>query len=67
MYAKTPNKGRFQTSGNGRHKRSSFIHKAKWLLRKNPELPGIVSTLKSIPEQTPWRKESEKVAQSKRN
>jgi hypothetical protein len=48
-----PMKDRFRNLAMGRLKRSSFIHKANCLLRQNPELPEIVSSLKSIPEQTP--------------
>jgi hypothetical protein len=57
-----PMKERFRNLAMGSFKRSSFIHKAKCLLRENSQLPDIVSPLNSIPEQTPWRDESEKSA-----
>jgi hypothetical protein len=55
-------KDRLRNLAIGGFKRISFIHKAKCLLRHNPKLPEIVSPLKSIPEQTPWRDKSEKAA-----
>jgi hypothetical protein len=57
-----PMKKRFRNLAMGRFKRSSFLHMVKCLIRQNPELPEIISPLKSIPEQTPWRDESEKSA-----
>jgi hypothetical protein len=57
-----PMKERFRNLTMGRLERSSFFHKAKCLLKQNPELPDIVSPLKSIPEQTPWKDKSEKSA-----
>ena len=42
-----------------RSKRSSFIHQAKRLHRQTSDLPEVGIPLKSVPEQTPWREETE--------
>ena len=52
-----PMKDRFQNLAMGRLKRSSFIHQAKRLRRQISDLPNVVSPIKHVPEQTPWRDE----------